>query len=128
MSVTQETTSSQEEELYRVIANEHAKQVHWKETLKIETEQAVAEKKKQFKAGTAQEEKQALDRKSKCDAQTVQEETARKMVVQEMMQNVAAGAGEMAINSVAKTLSEFLSKLLTPFFSYQLLHCSHFSF
>ena len=102
---------TEESDLYQIISDEHAKQLHWKETLKIETQQMKVAKEKESSEQECVQKQALLDRKSKVDLQLSMEDSRRKASVEELQRNAAAGAtGETAMMSVAKVLSEFLSK------------------
>lgn len=95
--------------MYQSIAEEHAKQSHWREMLKIEKQQLDKVKEKETKDQTAREEKSVLDRKTKFDIELNKEDNQRRALVKNMSMSVAAGDSDATLN-IAKTLNEFLSK------------------
>ena len=101
-----------EEDLYQIISNEHAKQIHLKETLKIEAQQLKTAKEKEEHDQESVQKQAILDRKTKMDLELSQDENHRKAVVEELSQSLAAGGDGEVAHSVAKTLNEFLSEYL----------------
>ena len=108
-SIFQELTQTREEDLYEMISEEHAKQLHWKETLRIEEQQLKAAKKKEAAEKEITQKRAMLERKTKNDLELSQEESRRKAVVEDLAQIVATG-GDKTNNCIAKALAEFLSK------------------
>ncbi len=106
----QELTDVQEEALSQTISNEHAKQLHWKETLKIEAQQLKAAKARKIIDLEAKQKQAVLDRKTVADLQFSQEDARRKAAVENLSRDIADDSEGSALHSIAKTLSEFLSK------------------
>ena len=106
----QELTQNEENVLSQTIADEHAKQLHWKESLKIEAQQLKAAKARRFSDNEAKQKQAVLDRKTKADLQLSLEDSRRKAAMDDLSQSIGSGNIQLAIESVGKTLSEFLSK------------------
>ena len=100
-------TQIHEDDLYQIISDEHAKQLHLKETLKIEAEQSKAAKEKELDDHENGQKLAVLERKTKTDIQLSQEDCRRKSAVEDFSRS----CGESGILAdLAKLLNEFLSK------------------
>lgn len=95
-----------------MISAEHGKQMHWKESLKLEQEQLVLVEKElaDIEKKTFEEnEKLHMDVKNATrNLEVTQQKNHLREVVDTMVNNVSAG--EISLHSVVRTLSEFLGK------------------
>ena len=101
----------------KLISAEHGKQIHWRESLKIEKEQLDAIKKDAKEKNdkkAAEAEKVELDlRKSNLEISLARDESKLRGVVQDMISNISAG--DSSTVNVVRTLTEFLSKFFVSF-------------
>ena len=111
--IFQEMTPLEEEEKCQVISDEHSKQLHWQQTLRIEKEQMelfIKQAKVEEKKNDEEAEKVEMQvKKANRELSVAQDEAHLRGVVNTMVNNVAAG--DSNLHSVVRTLSEFLSKL-----------------
>ena len=94
------------------ISAEHAKQLNWRDSLKLQEDELQKFNKEiaiQAKEKFAEEEKIDADyRVAKRNMEIAQDEAKLKGTVNAMVNDVSAG--EKTLHSVVRTLSEFLSK------------------
>ena len=109
----QNLTKVQEEDLFQIIADEHAKQQHWKEALKIEDQQLKAAKARETSDKETVQKRAVLERKTKAELEMSQEDARRKAVVDEVTQSIATGSTDNGMHSIARVLTEFLSKFIS---------------
>ena len=114
---SQEMTPAEERAKLDIISAEHSKQIHWRESLKLEQkeyESFVKEAKQKEKDEFQEAEKTDQQvRKAKRDLELAQEAINLKGSVKDMASNVAAG--ENPFHSVVRTLNKFLGM---PYFNY----------
>ena len=115
--LSQELSPQEEKENLDLIASQHAKQLHWKQTLKFEEEQLEIVQEQVAKVEKDQfEEAEKLDisvKKATRALEASKEKAHLREVVDDLVNNVSAG--ETSLHSVVRTLSEFLGKLLLTF-------------
>ena len=106
-----EITPADQEQKCKTISEEHGKQIHLKESLKIEEQMKnfIKESEEEEKRISQEAEKVELQiRKAKRDLSVAKDESHLRGVVQDMFHNVSAG--ENSLQPVVRTLGEILSK------------------
>lgn len=101
-----------EEEKLQLISAEHSKQIHWRESIKLEKKEldllvnSIEEmEKKSFQEA---EKRDQQIRKAKRDLEVSKEKAHLRGCVDEMVNNTLAG--DRSLSPVVKTLAEFLGK------------------
>lgn len=111
----QEFSPVEEQQKYKLISDEHAKQLHWEDSLKIEKNQMeLFIKQSKIEEAKLEEEARKVEmnfNKAQRELSLSHDEAHLRGVVQEMCNSVAADTDvKTVLLSVARTLNEFLSK------------------